>query len=69
MLWITVNYIGKRRVKGTPELSPELVLQARATGAFGETIAYGPASRTSATAGGLVKKLTKSGSTSVSTKP
>jgi predicted phosphodiesterase len=59
VVWVTVNYIGKRKVKGTPELSPELVLQARATGTFGETLAYGPASRTSVTAAGLAKKLTK----------
>ncbi len=66
VVWVTVNYIGKRKVKGTPELSPELVLQARATGTFGETLAYGPASRTSATAAGLLKKLAQSESSTSS---
>jgi predicted phosphodiesterase len=69
VIWVTVNYIGKRRVRGNPELSPELVLQARATGTFGETLAYGPASRTSVTAAGLAKKLAQSDSTTTATKP
>ena len=58
VVWVTVNAIGKKKVKG-PELNPELVLQARVTGAFGETVAFGPVSRTSATAAGLAKKLAK----------
>lgn len=59
VVWVTVKYIGKKKVKGAPELDPELVLQARVTGAFGETVAYGPVSRTSVTATGLAKKLAK----------
>ena len=69
VVWLTVNYIGKKKVKGAPELDPELVFQARVMGEFGETAAYGPASRTSVTAAGLARKLVKSDSIPGSTKP
>ena len=67
VVWVTVNYTGKKKVKGSPELSPELRLRAHGIGTFGETVAYGPASRISGTAAGLVKKL--KGNSSSSSKP
>jgi hypothetical protein len=55
VVWAAVRATGKKRIKG-PELSPPLVFQARIRGDAGETLAYGPLSRTSKTAADQAKK-------------
>jgi predicted phosphodiesterase len=56
VVWLNVRSLGKRKIKG-PELNPPLVFKARVTTDGGETLAYGPLSRTSRTAASLAKKL------------
>ena len=56
VVWIKVRALGKRKIKG-PELNPPLVFKARVTSDCGETLAYGPLSRTSKTAASLAMKL------------
>jgi hypothetical protein len=56
VVWVTVRAIGGKKIKG-PELDPPLVFKARVATAQGETIAYGPLSRTSQSAAGLAKTL------------
>ncbi len=56
VIWVTVRAIGKKKIHG-PELDPPLVFSARVVAEQGDTLAYGPLSRTSRTAAGLVNKL------------
>lgn len=62
-VWVTVHAIGGRKIKG-PELDPPLVFKARVLTEKGETLAYGPLSRTSKTAASLVNMLVHDDSTS-----
>lgn len=57
VVWVTVKAITKKKIQAG-ELEPPLVFSARVTSAFGETVAYGPLSRTSQTAADEAKKLT-----------
>lgn len=62
-VWVTVRTVGGKKIKG-PELDPPLVFKARVLTNQGETLAYGPLSRTSKTAANLVKMLGHADSTS-----
>jgi hypothetical protein len=66
IVWIMVHALGGRKVKG-PELDPPLVFKARVVAAQGETLAYGPFSRTSKTAAEFAKSLTGANVTSAGT--
>ncbi len=60
IVWVTVRAIGKKKTKG-PELDPPLVFKARVAAEQGETLAYGPLSRTSKTAARLMRHLASTG--------
>jgi predicted phosphodiesterase len=66
IVWVTVHAIAGNKIKG-PELDPPLVFKARVAAAQGETIAYGPLSRTSQSAAGLAKTLAGAGAPSTVT--